>query len=69
MVSAGFTPAGPQLAATQMATERSLLSVRFIRNGVELSGVSHLVAESVKDFVEALETLDELRYLPSSRNS
>ena len=31
MVSAGFMPAGPQLAATQMATERSLLSVRFIR--------------------------------------
>jgi hypothetical protein len=31
MVSAGFMPAGPQLAATQLATERSLLSVRFIR--------------------------------------
>ncbi len=35
-VSAGLMPAGPQLAATQMATERTPLSVRFIRNGVEL---------------------------------
>ncbi len=30
-VSAGFMPVGPQLAATQMATIRWLLSVRFIR--------------------------------------
>ena len=31
MVSAGFMPAGPQLAATKMAAERCLLSVRLIR--------------------------------------
>ncbi len=63
MVSAGFTPAGPLLAATQMATERSLLSVRFIRNGVELRGRRGFGSESRQDFREVFETLDEFRYL------
>ena len=39
-VSAGFMPAGPQLAATQMATERSPLSLRFIRREATFSNVS-----------------------------
>ena len=40
MVSAGFMPAGPQLAATQMTTKRSLLSVRFIRAEAAILSVS-----------------------------
>jgi hypothetical protein len=39
-VSAGFMPAGPQLAATQLATKRSLLSVRFIRAEATFLSVS-----------------------------
>ena len=42
-VSAGFMPAGPQLAATQMATELSPLSVRFIREEAMFLNVAVMI--------------------------
>jgi hypothetical protein len=41
----------------------AMIATEFISNGVESSCRLSFVAESVKDFVDVLETLDEFRYL------